>query len=65
MCNPNLLEIEQTSKQLICINFKLEPRHQTFLIVFMNSFIQVTLIIIHDNIEELFVIFISKERIFH
>lgn len=65
MGNTYLLEIEQASKQLICINFKLEPGHQTFLIILMNSFIQVTLIVIHDYIKELFIIFISEERIFH
>lgn len=65
MSNTYFLEIEQASKQLICINFKLQPWHHTFFIVFMDSFIQVTLIIIHDDIKELFVIFISKERIFH
>ncbi len=65
MSNSNLFQVEKTSEQLIGVNFKFQSGHKTFFVIFMNSLVKIAFIIIHNNIQVLFVILISKVWVFH
>lgn len=61
MSDAHLFQIKKTSEQLIGVYFEFQSWHETLFIIFMDSLVKIALIIIHNHIQVLFVIFISEK----
>jgi hypothetical protein len=51
---------------LVGVDFELEFGNKGFLVaVFVDGLVEVALVVIHNNIEVLFIVLVGEERVFH
>lgn len=48
MGDPNVIQIQQTPKKLISVDFELEPWHG--ILVLLDSFVEIVLVVVHDDV---------------